>query len=348
MPKKFFYTFIISLAFILTTFITPVFAFEPSSNTIYQGIDVSEWQGNIDFKKVKTAGIEVVYIRAGQGFTYKDAKFERNYTQAKKNNLKVGVYHYVTARNEEEAKMQARFFASLLSGKTIDCKLAMDFEYFPGLTKGEINKISLAFLKELEKVYGKDAIVYSNSYNASNTFDKEVAQYPLWIAQYGVKEPENNGRWKAWQGFQYTSTGKIKGIEGNVDKDQYTKDVLLDKAISIKPIEKPEYKGEDRIVYRIKKGDTLSGIAKKYNTNVAHLVEINDIRNPNLIYAGEKIIVSCNCNEGKKIERKIKIKPGDTLSKIAKKYNTSIKTLVRLNNIKNPNLIYSGDTLRVL
>ena len=86
MPKKFFYALTISLALLLTTFTTPVLAFGPSSNTIYQGIDVSEWQGNIDFKKVKDAGIQIVYIRAGQGFTYKDAKFERNYTQAKKNN----------------------------------------------------------------------------------------------------------------------------------------------------------------------------------------------------------------------------------------------------------------------
>ncbi len=347
MVRKIFYVLIISIAILFTTNITPSFAFGPSSDKIYKGIDVSEWQGNINFKKVKDAGIEIVYIRAGQGFSYEDEEFERNYTEAKKYGLKVGVYHYVTARNEEEARMQARFFASLLSNKTIDCKLAMDFEYFPGLTKNEINKIALAFLKELEKIYGKDTIVYSNAYNASSTFNKEVAKYPLWIAQYEVEEPENDGTWKNWEGYQYTSSGRVSGIEGNVDRDQYTKDILLNENVKIPVVEKPTYKGENRIIYLIKPGDTLSEIAKKYNTTIAHLVEINGIENPNLIYAGDKIIVSCNCNEGKKVERKIKIKSGDTLSKIAEEYNTTVKDLVRLNNIENPNLIYAGATLKV-
>ncbi len=347
MIKKLVCILIVSIAVLITITSKPTLAFGPSSNTIYKGIDVSEWQGDIDFKKVKEAGIEIVYIRAGQGFTYEDEKFERNYTEAKKNGLKVGVYHYVTARSEEEARTQARFFASMLTNKTIDCKLAMDFEYFPGLTKSEINKISLAFLKELEKVYGEKTIVYSNAYNASSTFNKEVAKYPLWIAQYEVSEPENDGTWKSWQGYQYTSSGRVNGIDGNVDRDEYTKDILLDKKVTIPPVEKPEYKGEDRIVYLIKPGDTLSEIAQKYNTTVAHLVEINQIDNPNLIYIGDKIIVSCNCNEGKKVERTIKIKPGDTLSEIAQEYNTTVKDLVRINNIENPDLIYSGAILRV-
>ena len=61
-----------------------VLAFGPSSDKIYRGIDVSEWQGDIDFEKVREAGIEIVYIRAGQGFSYEDEKFERNYEEARK------------------------------------------------------------------------------------------------------------------------------------------------------------------------------------------------------------------------------------------------------------------------
>lgn len=70
--------------FLFVAFGSAVLAFGPSSDKIYNGIDVSEWQGNIDFKKVKENGIKIVYIRAGQGFSYEDAKFERNYEQAKK------------------------------------------------------------------------------------------------------------------------------------------------------------------------------------------------------------------------------------------------------------------------
>lgn len=213
----------VTTLFVFVAFGSAVLAFGPSSNQIYEGIDVSEWQGDIDFEKVKEDGIKIVYIRAGQGFSYEDAKFERNYEEAKKYDLKVGVYHYVTARNEEQAKEQASFFVSLISRKEIDCKIAMDFEYFPELSKEEINKIAITFLKEVERLSGKEAIVYSDAYNANNTFKGEVTKYPLWIAQYGVSEPQNEGNWKNWEGFQYTDKGRVSGIRGNVDKDRYTR-----------------------------------------------------------------------------------------------------------------------------
>ena len=91
-----------------------VFAFGPSDNTIYQGIDVSGYQRNIDFKKVKEDGIDIVYIKASEGSNYIDSHFERNYEQAKKYGLKIGFYHYVTARTEAEARRQAQFFVSVI------------------------------------------------------------------------------------------------------------------------------------------------------------------------------------------------------------------------------------------
>ena len=343
---------LVSFILILTISICfPVLALNPSSNNIYQGIDVSEWQGNIDFKKVKEAGIEVVYIRAGQGFSYKDSKFERNYEEAKKNGLKVGVYHYVTARSEEDAKIQAKFFVSLISKKQIDCKLAMDFESFGNLNNSEINKVALTFLEEVKKLSGKDVIVYSNTYNAKHTFSKEVAKYPLWVAQYGLSKPQDNGKWNSWEGYQYSSTGRVNGISGNVDMDKYTINILLSSTEQIPEVEDPKCNYEDRILYKVQRGDTLSGIAQKHNTTVIHLVEINNIKNPNLIYTGEIIIISCNHNNNQNTNNSSNtiyiVRRGDTLSEIAQKYNTSVSELVRLNNIQNPNLIYVGQKLKL-
>lgn len=330
------------------------FALAPSSNDIYKGIDVSEWQGDIDFKKVKETGIEVVYIRAGQGFSYKDAKFERNYQEARKNGLKIGVYHYVTARSIEDAKLQAQFFVSLISKKQIDCKLAMDFETFGNLSKSEINKIALEYIKEVERLSKKEVVVYSNTYTATNIFNKEVAKYPLWVAQYGVNNPQDNGKWLNWVGYQYSSTGRINGIEGNVDLDKFTEDIFLDTVEEIPIVEDPKCDYEDRILYKVQRGDTLSEIALEHNTTVKHLVEINNIQNPNLIYTGEIIIISCNHNNGNSNEENSQskiinytVQRGDTLSEIALKYNTSIESIVSLNNISNPNLIYIGDKLRI-
>lgn len=352
MKKK--VTFFIILLIMFLTISIQVYALSPSSNVIYQGIDVSEWQGNINFKKVKEDGIKVVYIRAGQGFSYKDAKFERNYQEAKKNGLKIGVYHYVTARSVEDAKLQAKFFASLISNKKIDCKLAMDFESFGNLTNSQINEISLAYLKELEQLTKKEVIIYSNTYSAKYKFNSKVAKYPLWVAQYGVNEPQDNGHWKNWEGYQYSSTGRVNGINGNVDLDKFTQNIFLSNTETLPEVEDPKCANEDRILYKVQSGDTLWEIAKKYNTSINHLAQINNIKNPNLIYVGEIITISCNHNnnenENTNTNQEIinyKIKPGDTLSQIAMRYNTTISSIVSLNNIKNPNLIYAGDVIKI-
>lgn len=352
MQKKYFAILTIFCFLFISILEIPVQGFGPASNDIYNGIDVSEWQEEIDFRKVKEDGIEIVYIRASQGFSYEDSKFEENYKKAKEQNLKVGAYHYVTARTEEEARQQARFFVSLLSSKRIDCKLAMDFEYFDGLTKEEINKIALAFLKEIEKISKKEPIVYSNTYDAKYIFNEEVAKYPLWVAQYGVNSPQNNGKWNNWTGWQYTSTGRINGINGNVDRDKYTKEILLSDSSEIPHIDKPNNKEkEDRILYKVKRGDTLSEIAARFNTTVNCLAEINNIKNPNLIYTGQILIVSCNNKEtitgNENSIRTYRIQRGDTLSEIAMRFNTTVTKLVQLNNIRNPNLIYAGQIIKI-
>lgn len=143
--KKMLSIFLIS-SVILFMNLTISLAISPNSSTIYEGIDVSNWQGNINYEQVKTAGIEVVYIKTSEGTTYKDPYFERNYENAKANGLKVGFYHFLTATNTQAARNQAQFFASVISGKAPDCKLAMDFEQFRGgITTEEINEISKVF-----------------------------------------------------------------------------------------------------------------------------------------------------------------------------------------------------------
>lgn len=350
------YKKILTGTFVLIIFLVisvPVYALSPSSNIIYNGIDVSEWQGDIDFKKVKEAGIEIVYIRAGQGFSYKDAKFERNYEEAKRNGLKVGVYHYMTARSVEDAKLQAKFFVSLISGKQIDCRLAMDFESFGNLNRNQINEIAVAYMDEVKRLSGKEVVVYSNTYDAKYVFNNKVAEEPLWVAQYGVNEPQDNGNWRNWIGYQYSSSGRISGISGNVDLDKFTKDILLENIEEVPDVEDPKCDKEDRILYKVKRGDTLSEIALNHNTTVKHLVLINDINNPDLIFVGEILTISCNHNNsgsGNNDDQDIiiyTIKRGDTLSEIALEYSTTVVSLVELNNIKNPNLIYAGETLKI-
>lgn len=199
MTKKIIYT-LLALAFFALLFCTPVFALSPSnSGPEYEGIDVSNWQGYIDYNLVKSAGIDIVYIKSSQGQNITDPYFKINYENAKENGLHIGFYHFVTARTTEEAIKEAEYFSSVISGTTPDCKLAMDFEQFGDLSKAEINSISRAFLTKVRELTGKELIIYSDAYNARNTFDSSLAlEYPLWIAEYGVSAPTSNVNWSSW------------------------------------------------------------------------------------------------------------------------------------------------------
>lgn len=336
------------LLFVIYAVPIPILAFGPSSDTIYQGIDVSIYQGEIDFEKVKKEGIEIVYIRSGEGSDYVDAYFERNYREAKKHGLKVGFYHYVTARSEEEAKRQARFFAKTVAGKSPDCRLAMDFESFGNLSKNEVNELGLIFMQTLEKLSKKEVILYSNAYSARTIWDERVNSYPLWVAEYEVDKPEEVGTWKTWAGWQYTDRGRINGIEGNVDKDKFTKEVLLSDNGPINP-DDPDNPddGKTTKTITIQKGDTLSKIAVQYETTIEKLIELNHIENPNLIYAGDALIVPGK-EESESSDNQIYIvKKGDTLAQIAIMFNTSVQTIAKDNRIQDVNLIYPGQRLVV-
>lgn len=341
---------LLAFTFLLYMLPSKSLAFGPTENTIYDGIDVSGYQGDIDFAKVKQAGIEIVYIKSSEGFSYIDSHFERNYAKAKENGLKVGFYHFVTARTVEQAKRQAQFFVSLTSHKSPDCKLAMDFETFGNLTKEQINEIGLTFLQEVERLSKKEAILYSNAYAASNIWNGEVTKYPLWIAQYEVEKPQNNGTWQTWAGWQYTDIGEASGIKNYVDKNYFTKEVFLSDTSEIPPVEPPkeedETENENTMIITIKKGDTLSSLARKYNTTVSKLVELNHIANPNLIYAGNTLIVPTTENTSSNKEIYI-VRSGDTLSEIAQQFQTTVQIIAKENNIQNVNLIYPGQKLIV-
>lgn len=335
--------------------ISKSYAITSSSSLIYNGIDVSNWQGYINYAEVKDAGIEVVYIKASQGSSIKDAYFDVNYENAKNNGLKVGFYHFLTATNEDEAEEEARFFASVISGKVPDCKLAMDYEVFDGRSREEIDNISRIFIETVEELTGKEVVIYSDLSNSQNIFNKSLAEdYELWLAYYG----DYNGltyvetSWKEYIGVQYTDRGIINGISGSVDRDLFTADIFLGETSVIPSTGGTQTYNTETVYYVVKKGNTLSEIAQMYGTTVQEIANLNNIKNPNLIYPLERFRILTNSNIPGNEERGLgniiyTVKRGDTLSEIAMKYDVTVQHIVELNNIRNPNLIYPREKLRI-
>ncbi len=340
------------LLLIMQMILNIVYAIPPSSETIYNGIDVSEYQGYINYNEVRNSGIDIVYIRSSEGTNFVDPYFRENYNNAKEAGLKVGFYHYVTSRSIDEAVREADYFASVIEGTSPDCLLAMDFEYFGGLSSSEVNEISRAFLERLESVTQKKVMVYSDAYNAGNVFNASLSSYPLWIAEYGVEEPELYANWSSWTGFQYSDTGRVGGISDYVDLDKFTDEVLLEDTGAI--INSGEHidaqNGLNEVTYIVKYGDTLSQIAHKFGTTVDSIVRMNNIENPNLIYVGQRIVIRTtnNFNEyGNGSTIYYIVGSGDTLSKIADEYNVTVQSIAEENNINNPNLIYVGQRIMI-
>ena len=326
--------------------LVPVRAIPPSGGRQYRGIDISEFQGEIDFEEVRRSGIEAVYIRVGAG-EYTDEYFAENYERAKAAGLKIGFYHYVTARSVEEGRRQARFFASLAAGREPDMRLAMDFEYFGSLSVSQINAISEAYLDELTALTKREAVIYSDLSNARNIFSRALAEkYPLWAAQYGADEPSANGKWREWVGFQYTDEGRVGGIYGNVDRNIFTEGIFLSDSWRIDGEKRTTVRAGTRtLTVYVRAGDTLWAIAREYGTTVEAIARENRIVDPNRIFAGERLRITLPARgSGEEIYT---VRRGDTPISIAGKFGVTLSALEDRNGLERGETIYAGDKLSI-
>ena len=184
------------------------------------GIDVSKWQGNIDFNAVKNAGTEFVIIKAGgsyvDGELYTDPYFKTNIENALENNLDVGVYFYSNANSIEKSKQEIDYVLNLIKGYDIKLGIAFDWENFKDFNTYNIsfhtlNKMATTFLEEA-KNKGYKPLLYSSKYYLEKIWN---LNYDTWVAQYA----DNNTYQGDYIMWQQCSDGKIDGILGYVDID---------------------------------------------------------------------------------------------------------------------------------
>lgn len=196
-----------------------------------KGVDVSHWQGEIDWKKVKASGIDFVMIKLGgsdgsKGSYYVDECFETNYKKAKAAGVSVGAYWFVGSKflTSSEAKKQALYVLDKLKGKYFDYPIVVDVETTAKSNKEAATVATIVFCDTLEEsgyyamVYASDVSGFKERLNKDRLkrFDKWVARYSSKNSPTVTKAPEYVSDYGIWQ---YTSKGKVDGISGNVDLD---------------------------------------------------------------------------------------------------------------------------------
>ncbi|MDE5558977.1 MAG: hypothetical protein K2J32_15030, partial [Ruminococcus sp.] len=193
-----------------------------NSAIVAHGIDVSEHHGIIDWNKVKASGkVDFAIIRAGYGkeISQVDKQFERNYSECKRLNIPVGAYWYTYAVTAEEAKQEASVFLRTLAGKSFEYPVAFDIEEKSNLIRA--SELCEAFCSELEKS-GYYTAVYSFKSAFENNITSDITEkYDTFLSHIGVEQTDYSGDYGLWQ---YSWTGRIDGISGDVDLDYAYKD----------------------------------------------------------------------------------------------------------------------------
>ena len=185
------------------------------------GIDVSKWQGDIDFDKLKESGVEFVIIRIGtqngfDGEIIEDIYFKNNIRKAKESGIDVGLYFYSYAKSKEEVLKQARWIVKKLDGMKLELPIAYDWESWnsfntTNLSLYEFNELAHIFMDYLEK-NGYKSMLYGSKYYLNNVFSTDKT---IWLAHYTDKT-DYEGKYYIWQ---MCNDGKVSGINGYVDID---------------------------------------------------------------------------------------------------------------------------------
>lgn len=186
-----------------------------------KGVDVSWYQGVIDWPKVKEAGYSFSISKVTEGSTITDANYAANISGAKSAGMLVGGYHFLHARTPQEAISEAQFFLRRLSEigghKLLDIPAVVDIEV-PYLTIPAI-RAWIDFVYETTK---KKPIIYTNAqYLDKYLTGPEFRDCKLWYAMYGSNQPANRSGWNEWMFYQYTDQGQIPGINSYVDLNEY-------------------------------------------------------------------------------------------------------------------------------
>lgn len=338
-----------------------------------KGIDVSEFQGSINWDKVKADGIEFAILRVGFGMdvTSQDDKYiERNISECERIGMPFGVYLFSYANTVDKAKSEAEHTLRLIKNHKLALGVWYDIE--DNNTSGSVSKETLTNIINTYcntiKNAGYDVGIYASLNWLENKIEASVQEkWPVWVAQY-YKECQYKKDYVVWQ---YASDGKVDGINGNCDMNYFYGELEESTTTDKKSVDELAQEvldgkwgdGEDRKKRLEAAGYNYNAVQNRVNemlakpkksvTEVAKDVingkyDNGDERKKKLEAEGydyDEVQAKVNQLLGANVTKTYTVKSGDTLSAIASKYKTTVAKLVKDNNIKNANLIYVGQKI---
>jgi len=192
------------------------------------GIDVSNFQGNVDWNEVSASGEKFAFVLATDGISFSSPTFNAQYSGAKNAGLFRGAYHFARP-GESGPETQVNRFLDVVGYDNDGRSLppVVDMENNPDgaqcyeLTNTQMISWVQGFLRTVKERTGMDGIIYTSRsfWQACTGNSAAFTAFPLWIAEYGVSQPELFGSWPYYSFWQYTNTGSVPGVDGNVDRN---------------------------------------------------------------------------------------------------------------------------------
>ena len=193
-----------------------------ATGKVVKGVDVSVYQGSVNWSQVKNAGMVFAFARVSDGTGTIDSTFATNWKGMKSNGIVRGVYQFFEPGEDPTKQANLVLTEVKNAGGFIadDLPPVMDMEVTGGQSDSTIQSHMQTWLDVIAKAIGRKPIIYTNL-NTSSHFGGKFTSYPLWVASWGASCPTMPNGFKAWKFWQYADSGTVSGISGGVDHDEF-------------------------------------------------------------------------------------------------------------------------------